>query len=81
MSQNDVPGSPASAAGSYETDDEVLVVLDDDGNLYLVSADPEGIDVLGKTKLLESPAWTAPTLIGSRLYLRDRKTIMAIDLG
>ena len=59
----------------------LLVVLDDDGNLYLVSADPEGIDVLGKTKLLESPAWTAPTLIGSRLYLRDRKTIMAIDLG
>lgn len=58
-----------------------LVVLDDDGNLALVSVDSKGMKVVSKTKLLESPAWTAPTVVGSRVYLRDRKTIMAVDLG
>lgn len=58
-----------------------LVVLDDDGNLYLVSAYAGGMDVLARFRMLESPSWTAPTLIGTRLYLRDRKTIKAIELG
>lgn len=58
-----------------------LIVLDDDGNLLLIAANPEGMSVLSQTKLLESPSWTAPTLVGSKLYLRDRKVIMALDLS
>lgn len=60
---------------------ERLIVLDDEGHLMLVDANPEGMKVLCKHKLLGEPAWTAPTLVGSRLYLRDRKTIMAVDLS
>jgi hypothetical protein len=29
---------------------------------------------------LTQTAWTPPTLAGSKLYLRDRKTILALDL-
>ena len=31
--------------------------------------------------VLESIAWTPPTLVGTRLYVRDRKTIEAFDLA
>ena len=30
--------------------------------------------------LLEDVAWTAPTLVGSTLYIRDKHTIQALDL-
>jgi hypothetical protein len=30
---------------------------------------------------LENIAWTPPTLVGTRLYVRDRKTMMALELG
>jgi hypothetical protein len=30
--------------------------------------------------MLASVAWTPPTLAGNRLYLRDRRVIMALDL-
>ena len=26
-------------------------------------------------------AWTPPALVGSRLYLRDRKSLLAVELG
>ncbi len=65
----------------YAAGAEKLVLLDEDGHLILASADPGGLDVLARAKLLEKPAWTAPTMVGTRVYLRDRKTIMAVDLG
>jgi hypothetical protein len=30
--------------------------------------------------LLQSNAWTVPTLVGTKLYVRDRRTMMALDL-
>ncbi len=61
--------------------DEKLIILDEDGRLLLAAADQEGIDILSKSQLLERAAWTVPTLVGKRLYLRDRKHMMALDLG
>jgi hypothetical protein len=26
-------------------------------------------------------SWTPPVLVGTRLYLRDRQTLMAVELG
>lgn len=60
--------------------DGKLVILDEDGNLMIATASPEGAKVLSKHKLLEATAWTAPTLVGETLYLRDRKKLMAVAL-
>ncbi|MEK6675251.1 MAG: PQQ-binding-like beta-propeller repeat protein [Planctomycetota bacterium] len=58
-----------------------LVILDEDGNLALATAKPEGLTVHSKAKVAESVSWTVPTLVGKTLYLRDKKTITALDLG
>jgi len=58
------------------------IILDDqDGMLALCRATPEKFEVLSKAAVLESIAWTPPTLVGTRLYVRDRKTLEAFDLG
>ena len=57
-----------------------LIVLDEDGNLGVGIASPERFQAIAKWPMLASIAWTPPTLAGTRLYLRDRRTIMALDL-
>ena len=61
--------------------DDRLLILDEDGTLALAEASRLGLKVLGKASVLSRAAWTVPTLIGKRLYLRDRRTIKALDLG
>ncbi len=58
-----------------------LIVLDEDGNLGLGLASPERFQALAKWPILKSLAWTVPTVAGNRLYLRDRRVVMALDLG
>jgi outer membrane protein assembly factor BamB len=58
-----------------------LIILDEDGQLALATATPDGLTVHSKCKLLEKYAWAAPTLVGTKLYIRDRKNIMALELG
>lgn len=58
-----------------------LVILDENGDLALADVDPSGIRILCRATLLTNQAWTVPTIIGSTMYLRDRKTIMAVDLS
>lgn len=67
--------SQVIAAGSH------LIVLDEDGTLGLASVSPQGLQVLARAEILDSIAWTPPTLVGSTLYIRDRKSIMALDLA
>jgi hypothetical protein len=61
--------------------DGKFIVIDEDGNLSLATMGPEGVKVLAKTALLQSNAWTAPTLAGTKLYVRDRHTMVALDLA
>jgi outer membrane protein assembly factor BamB len=61
--------------------DGKFVMVDEDGALALATATPENFSVLAKTYLLKRIAWTPPTLVGTRLYVRDRNTIVALDLG
>jgi hypothetical protein len=37
--------------------------------------------VLAKAELLTGEAWTPPTLVGTTLYARERKNIVAVALG
>ena len=62
--------------------DGKVVILDQDGNLALARVSPEGLKVLSSVpSLLKNNAWTPPTLVGTRLYIRDRHEMMALDLA
>ena len=56
------------------------VALDEDGNLALASPTAESLTVHSRVELLKGNAWTVPTLAGTKLYVRDRKNIMALEL-
>jgi len=60
--------------------DGKLILLDEDGQLALVRLPPQGMNVMAKASVLDHIAWTPPTLVGANLYLRDRRTIVALDL-
>lgn len=64
--------------------DGKFIILDEDGKLALVKATPDkdGFEILSEVEdVLEGSAWTVPTIVGKRLFLRDAKKIMALDLG
>ena len=61
--------------------DGKLIILDEDGTLGLATVSRQGLKVLARAPILEHLAWTPPTLVGRMLYVRDRTTIAAYDLG
>ena len=69
------------ARANFVHADGKLIVLDEDGTLALASVTPTGLQVHAKASVLTNKAWTVPTLVGTRLYLRDRATIKALELG
>jgi hypothetical protein len=50
---------------------EPLARLKEDGSL----------EQLAKAQPLTNNAWTVPTVVGATAYLRDRKVILAVDIG
>src|SRR5262249_41458366 len=66
---------------SFLYSDGRILILDETGQLSLATLSPEGMKIHGKTTVLEPIAWTVPTLVGTRLYLRDRKTLKALELA
>lgn len=61
--------------------DGKVIWLDQDGVLGMVAADPKECRILSKAELLQRIAWTVPTLVGTKLYVRDRANLLALDLG
>lgn len=61
--------------------DGKLITLDQDGNLMIAYPSPQGFKIAARARLLTSLSWTPPVLVGTRTYLRDRRTMMAVDLG
>jgi outer membrane protein assembly factor BamB len=61
--------------------DGKIILADQDGMLALCRMTPAKMEVLAQAQVLESIAWTPPTLAGTTLYIRDRKTLAAYDLG
>ena len=58
-----------------------VVVLDEDGKLYLTTATPEDLTIHSEVELLDRVAWSAPTIVGKNMYVRDKVKIMALDLS
>ncbi len=50
---------------SFVHADGKFIILDEEGNLALATATPEGLTVHAKVDLLNNKAWTAPTLVGN----------------
>jgi hypothetical protein len=61
--------------------DGKLILVEEGGQVAIARVSPEGLEVLAAHALLEPVAWTVPTLVGSTLFVRDRKRIMALDLA
>jgi outer membrane protein assembly factor BamB len=61
--------------------DNKFVILDEDGVLAIASPGEGGLRIHAKSPVMNNLAWTVPTLTGTKLYLRDRRTIVALDLG
>ena len=56
------------------------LILDEDGVLHLATLSPQGLKETSRFPVLENLAWTPPSIAGTRLYLRDRKSIAAVEL-
>jgi outer membrane protein assembly factor BamB len=61
--------------------DGKTIVLDEDGDLALARLTPDKVEILSEARIFDSTSWTAPTLVGTTLYARDREKIVALDLG
>jgi outer membrane protein assembly factor BamB len=58
-----------------------LVIVDEDGDLAVASIAEGRLRVHARKAMLTQNAWTPPTLVGSTVYLRDRKEMLAVDLS
>jgi outer membrane protein assembly factor BamB len=58
-----------------------LIILDEDGRLTLATPAADGLTVHGRAQVFSGRSWTVPTLVGTTLFARDRKEIVALDLG
>jgi outer membrane protein assembly factor BamB len=61
--------------------DGKLITLDQDGNLMIAHPSPQDFKISAQAPLLTNLSWTPPVLVGTRLYIRDRRNMMAVDLG
>lgn len=58
-----------------------LLVLQEDGELVLATASPEKLTIHSRAAVLERVSWTVPTVVGKTAFIRDLKSITALDLG
>ena len=61
--------------------DGKVVLVDEDGEVVIASVGDDGLDVHARHSVLTDNAWTPPTLVDGTLYVRDRRTIVALDLS
>jgi outer membrane protein assembly factor BamB len=61
--------------------DGKLIVLDEDGQLAVTVPSATGLQVLAKASVMQNNAWTVPTLVGAKVFVRDRRNAAAFELG
>lgn len=67
--------------GSLVAAGERLFILGDDGTLALAAADPQAYREIGRVQATRGGrAWTAPSLAGGRLYVRDFDEIVSLGV-
>jgi outer membrane protein assembly factor BamB len=58
-----------------------LIMLDSKGQLGLATATRQGLTIHSRCQLTTQYSFTAPTLVGTTLFVRDERHIMALDLS
>jgi outer membrane protein assembly factor BamB len=58
-----------------------LLLLDEDGMLAIATPTDAGLSVHARASVLAGRSWTAPTLSGTTLYVRNESEIVALDLA
>jgi outer membrane protein assembly factor BamB len=66
--------------GSLIYADGHLIVLGNKGQLALVEATPEAFREESRANIFDGKTWTSPALSGGRLFLRDEKQVVALEL-
>ncbi len=56
------------------------ILLDSEGQLALVRLSPEGLTILSQAQITDRKTWIPPTLVGTRLFVRDDRSIRALEL-
>ena len=57
-----------------------LLLLSDDGRLALARATPDGFEEKAGAQVLSGRSWTMPTLANGRVFVRDMRKIVCLDL-
>lgn len=58
-----------------------LIILGEGGNLGIAEANPSEYKGVTETKILEGRCFTPPTFVGGKLYLRNQKELVCVDLS
>lgn len=61
--------------------DGLLLACPENGDVVLIDPSPDGYKELGRAAVLESPVRALPALSGGRLFIRDGKKLVALDVG
>ena len=57
------------------------ILLDSKGHLAMVRFSPEGLNRMAEARITEEKTWTPPTLVDTRLFVRDGASLRAYELG
>lgn len=57
-----------------------FIILSDRGKLTLVKPSPEKYQEISRVQVLTGTCWTTPTLTGGKLFLRNQREIVALNL-
>jgi outer membrane protein assembly factor BamB len=67
-------------AALLRTGDNKLLMLDDAGRLTMIDPDPKGYREVARSKVC-GETWAHPALSNGRLYLRDARELICLQLG
>ncbi len=57
-----------------------LLLMSDNGRLALATATPDGFEEKAGAQVLDGRSWTMPTLANGRVFVRDMRKIVCLDL-
>jgi outer membrane protein assembly factor BamB len=74
---------PFFGRGSLTLAGKRCLILGERGTLALAELSPKGYHEVCRTSVpgIRFPSWTSPVVVGRRLYVRDTKTLVCLDLA